>query len=196
MQPSISDADGDAMLRLQKGDDLALNEIMERWQQPLANYIFRFIGDQQEAIDLTQQTFVKVYESRLRYKPTAKFSTWLFSIATNLCRNFIRWRKRHPTESIEEAKEALPNSKLAHLPSETGSPSDHALSNETSNAVREAISTLPEDLREAILLFEYQDLSYQEIARISECSPKAVETRLYRAREILRKKLERFLKGK
>lgn len=97
------EADRDAMLRLKDGDDLALNELMTRWQLPLVAFIQRYIGNPTEALDLAQETFVRVYESRRRYKPTAKFSTWLFTIASNLCRNFFRWQGRHPAVSLDAA---------------------------------------------------------------------------------------------
>ena len=89
------------MQRLQAGDDLALNEIMGRWKQPLASYLLRQLGNHEDALDLTMETFVRVYESRRRYSPSARFARWLFTIATNLARNHVRWKERHPEVTLE-----------------------------------------------------------------------------------------------
>src|SRR5258707_12718365 len=82
------------MLRLKNGEDWILNELMTRWQQPLVAFIYRYIGRETEALDLAQETFVRVYATRHRYAVRGKFSTWLFTIAVNLCRNYLRWRQR------------------------------------------------------------------------------------------------------
>ena len=182
------------MLRLKSGDDLALNELMERWQKPLVGFILRYAGNEQDALDLAQETFVRVFESRDRYEPRSKFSTWLFAIATNLCRNLARWRERHPTVTLhgtgEEDDATLENT----LPATGDTPPDNAERKDLASAVREAIQTLPNDLKTVVLLFEYHEQGYEEIAASLGCSPKAVETRLYRARQFLREKLARWRK--
>src|SRR5438132_1428009 len=96
-----NDADIALMLRLAAGEDLALNELMMRWQQPLVSFIYRYVGNQTDALDLAQETFVRIFESRHRYRHYGKFSTWLFAIAANLCRNHFRWRERHPTIALD-----------------------------------------------------------------------------------------------
>lgn len=184
------------MLRLQSGDDGALNELMTRWQTPLIRFIYRYVGDQDEALDLAQETFVRIYQNRAGYRASAKFSSWLFTIASNLCRNSIRWKLRHPTVSLarEDDCNDNPADAMDALPGRDGeAPSDTAEQNETVRCVQESIQSLPHDLKTVVLLFEYEDLSYEEIAGTLSCSPKAVETRLYRARKILREKLERLL---
>jgi len=176
------------MCRLQSGEESALNELMNRWQQPLVGFICRYVGNEADALDLAQETFVRVYESRHRYKQTAKFSTWLFTIATNLCRNLFRWQKRHPTVTLDgETQDSVPL--IETLAATDDHPFTLADRKELAAAVRDSIQALPHDLRTTLLLFEYEDLSYEEIAVILECSMKAVETRLYRARNILRDKL-------
>src|SRR3981081_2974126 len=82
------------MPRLKSGEDSILNELMTRWQQPLVEFIYRYIRHETDALDLAQETFVRVYETRHRYTVQGKFSTWLFAIAANLCRNYLRWRQR------------------------------------------------------------------------------------------------------
>ncbi len=188
MADDSQNADQADMLRLKAGDDLALNALMTRWQLPLVSFIQRYVGNEAEALDLAQETFVRIFESRHRYKPNAKFSTWMFTIASNLCRNFFRWQKRHPAVPLDAP---VPNARSLSdsIESSAASPADAAERDEFSAAVREQIHALPHDLKTAILLFEYEDLSYQEIAGVLGCSTKAVETRLYRARKILRQKL-------
>lgn len=186
------DADIQTMLRLKGGEDLALNELMQRWQKPLVAFILRYTGNEQDALDLAQETFVRVFESRDRYEPQSKFSTWLFTIATNLCRNLARWRGRHPAVSLDRSADADTPTLGESLPAPGDSPSDNAERHDLACAVREAIQALPHDLRSTVLLFEYQELGYDEIASALNCTPKAVETRLYRARQILREALRRW----
>src|SRR5260221_13832105 len=111
-----ADPDAELMLRLKNGEDWILNELMTRWQQPLVAFIYRYIGRETEALDLAQETFLRVYATRHRYAVRGKFSTWLFTIAVNLCRNYLRWRQRRGeaasanlgTEDAQPA-ENLPN---------------------------------------------------------------------------------------
>lgn len=191
MDEAIPDSDVLAMRRLQAGEDLALNEIMGRWKQPLASYLMRQLGNQEDALDLTMETFVRVYESRHRYSPSARFARWLFTIATNLARNHVRWKERHPEIPLETDEEQSP---LEHLADDAPSAAQQMETKERAKAVRKAITDLPPDLRTAVLLFEYQGLSHAEIASVENCSAKAVETRLYRARQFLEQKLASWLK--
>ena len=191
MSSESQDTDLQLMQQLANGDDLALNALMRRWQKPLVAFIYRYVGTESDALDLAQETFVRVFESRHRYKQTGKFSTWLFTIATNLCRNFCRWQQRHPNVPLDapgcgkqgsgSLGEALADGAL--------NPAEQTERNSTVAAVKEQIHALPHDLKATLLLFQYEDLSYEEISRVLRCSPKAVETRLYRARNILRRAL-------
>ena len=186
--------DTQLMIRLQNGQETALNELMALWQTPLFRFICRYVGDRDEALDLAQETFVRVYQNRQSYRPSARFSSWLFTIASNLCRNHLRWGRRHPTVSLAREDDAGdgPADATDTLPSPNRGPSDCAERNDTARWVKESIQSLPHDLKTVVLLFEYEELSYEEIAGVLQCSPKAVETRLYRARKILREKLERL----
>lgn len=194
------DADVALMLALQRGQDSALNGLMQRWRGPLIAFFLRSTGRAEEAADLAQETFVRVYTSRARYQPSGKFSTWLFTIAANLARNFARWRGRHPTvelagaledgETAESAMERLslnpPPGAPDALPLEPGQALE---AEERARAVRAAIRSLPEDMREALILFTYHDLSYRDIAKIQGTREKNVENRLYRARVMLKERL-------
>lgn len=184
--------DSRLMRELQEGHDGALSELMSRWQAPLGSFVFRYMQSSADTSEVVQETFVRVYQSRARYRPTARFSTWLFTIAVNLCRNRARWRKRHPTVPLEftysDREGAL--SELEKRADENA-PTAHLLleKQERAGVVRAAIGELPHDLKTALLLFQFEHLSHQDIARVAGCSVKAVETRIYRARQQLKKKL-------
>ncbi len=182
------DDDIQLMQRLASGDDLALNTLMDRWSARLNGFLMNMTGQREVAIDLTQEAFVRLYKARNRYRPKGAFSTYLFSIAANLARNHARWKSRHPTLSIDAtAEDGRPLVSEACDPGQT--PDEHADSAERYREVREALRALPHDLREAISLFVYEGMSYVEIAGLAGCSSKAVETRIYRARQILKEQL-------
>ena len=194
MNEAGQDADLAAMIRLRDGDDLALNELMTRWQEPLVRFLYRYTASEQDALDLAQETFVRLYEHRAGFDGRGKFSTWLYTIAGNLCRNHARWKVRHPTVSMETQTSAQSDMTLGdQLPDKARTPAQDAAGHELADAVRDAIQALPDDQRTATILFEYEDQSHAEIAVVLGCSPKAVETRLYRARQFLRERLTRWL---
>jgi RNA polymerase sigma-70 factor (ECF subfamily) len=180
------------MSRLREGDDLALNEIMDRWKGRLTGYLIRLTGSEAIAVDLAEETFVRVYQNRFRYRPSGAFSTWLFAIASNLARQHLRWRLRHPTISVD-APAGASGSMLESVQAADPDPRARLDRAERAEAVRRAIGELAPDLREALILFTYEEMSYEQIAAIQRCSSKAVETRLYRARAVLRRKLARWL---
>jgi RNA polymerase sigma-70 factor (ECF subfamily) len=180
--------DSELMLRLKEGDDLALNTLMDRWSLRVTSFLYKMTGQRDIAIDLAQETFVKLYGARKRYKPQGTFSTYLFTIAANLGRNHARWRSRHPTVSLDATDDAgistMPEPVDPHQ-----SPAESAESSEKYRATQEALQALPHDLREAMVLFVYEGMGYSDIAALSGCTAKAVETRIYRARQILKEKL-------
>ena len=183
------DPDAELMLRLKGGEDGALNALMARWQQPLVAFIYRYVQDHAEALDLAQEAFVRVYETRSRYTARARFSAWLFTIAANLCKNYVRWRERHPVVPFgpPDREQEAPARGLS-TPAEA-TPSATLERSEAARLVQEAVAKLPHDLKTVVLLFEYHEFSYEDIAAALKCTPKAVETRLYRARKLLRRHL-------
>jgi RNA polymerase sigma-70 factor, ECF subfamily len=183
-----ADPDAELMLRLKNGEDSILNALMTRWQQPLVAFIYRYIGHQTDALDLAQETFVRVYETRHRYTVQAKFSTWLFAIAANLCRNHLCWRQRR-RESVPETRDTEEAELAEHVQSLDDSPDQAVMRSESISLIKVAIDKLPHDLKTATLLHEYQSLSYAEISSVLRCSEKAVEMKLYRARQLLRERL-------
>jgi RNA polymerase sigma-70 factor (ECF subfamily) len=183
-----ADPDAELMLRLKNGEDRILNELMARWQQPLVAFIYRYIGREAEALDLAQETFVRVYATRRRYTVRGKFSTWLFAIAANLCRNHLRWRRRRG-ESVPKTSDMEDAEFAERIQSLDDSPDQAAIRSESISLIKVAIDKLPHDLKTVILLYEYQSLSYGEISSVLGCSVKAIEMKLYRARHLLRERL-------
>ena len=181
------------MERLIAGHDAALNDLMERHAKPVFYFLCRMLGNEDDANDLAQETFVRVFKSRGSFRAEQKFSTWLFTIAANLARNHFRWRTRHPNISLDAENPETEQSLGSTLPANNPAPNEQALTAERAKAVRLAVSKLPEDLREAMVLCEWEERSVAEAAAILETTPKAVESRLYRARQILRARLKGWL---
>jgi RNA polymerase sigma-70 factor (ECF subfamily) len=181
------------MERLAAGHDAALNDLMERHSTPVFHFLCRMLNNEDDANDLAQETFVRVYRSRESFRTNEKFTTWLYTIAANLARNHFRWRSRHPNISLETESDAADQTLGSTLPANDPTPNEHALATERAAAVRKAVHELPEDMREAIVLCEWEEHSVAEAATILESTPKAIESRLYRARQLLRKKLEKWL---
>jgi RNA polymerase sigma-70 factor (ECF subfamily) len=189
-----ADPDAVLMLRVKRGDRAAFAELVERYKQPLFNFVFRTLRDETETEDVAQNTFLQVWKSRARYERTAKFSTWLFTIARNLCLNEIRRRSRHPAESLEETHAEHDDQpsrqyedKKIFLPTET------ALHGELAQKIEEALAGLPENQRTAILLCRQDELSYEEIAEVLDCSLSATKSLIHRGRELLKEKLKPYL---
>jgi RNA polymerase sigma-70 factor (ECF subfamily) len=181
------------MERLQRGHDAALNDLMERHAPGVFHFLCRMLGNEDDANDLAQETFVRVFRARASYRPAQRFSTWLFTIAANLARNHLRWRTRHPNVSLDAEAGPAEQTLAETLVNPGASPEEQTLAAERAAAVRRAVNELPADLREAIVLCEWEELSVAEAATVAQTTPKAIESRLYRARQILRGELKRWL---
>ena len=181
------------MTRLAAGHDAALNDLMERHATAVFHFLCRMLNNEEDANDLAQETFVRVFRARESFRPAEKFSSWLFTIAANLARNQIRWRSRHPNVSLDAETGAAEQTLASTLPSPESAPGEQLLAAERTAAVRAAVGQLPADLREAIVLCEWEEKSMAEAARILNATPKAVESRCYRARQILRERLKKWL---
>ena len=181
------------MERLAAGHDAALNDLMDRHAAPVFHFLCRMLGNEADANDLAQETFVRVFRARGNFRTGGKFSTWLYTIAANLARNQFRWRSRHPEVSLEAETPETGQTLSSTIPANAPLPSEQALAVERTNAVRTAVGKLPEDLREAIVLCEWEEHSVAEAAAILETTPKALESRLYRARKLLREQLKSWL---
>jgi len=181
------------MSQLAAGEDAALNDLMDRHASPVFHFLSRMLVNEDDANDLAQETFLRVFRARDSFRTNEKFSTWLYTIAANLARNHFRWRSRHPNISLEMEIRETEQTLGSTLPTNDPAPNETALAVERAAAVRTAVRRLPEDLREAIILCEWQECSVAEAAIILKATPKAVESRLYRARGILRERLKFWL---
>ncbi|HYP16500.1 MAG TPA: sigma-70 family RNA polymerase sigma factor [Opitutus sp.] len=195
----ISDpaTDRASLAALQQGDTTALNRLIARWQRPLLSYAYRYVQNSADAHDLVAGVFVRFYQQRTKLRADTNVSAWLFTALTNLCHNHHRWKRRHPTVPLDSPahSDRGPAAPTApELASELPGPGSALVEDEQQAAVRAAIAELPHDLRVAVLLHHYQDLSYREIAQIAGCSERGVETRLYRARQQLRRVLAPFIR--
>ncbi|MEI6193323.1 MAG: sigma-70 family RNA polymerase sigma factor [Verrucomicrobiota bacterium] len=189
------DPDAALMLRVKRGDRAAFVALVEKYKQPLHNFIHRTLRDEAEAEDLAQNVFLQVYKSRDRYKRTAKFSTWLFTIARNLCLNEIRRRSRHPAEALEEThSENEDQPQRQYEDRKVLLATDNVLHSELAGKIEEALAELPENQRTAILLCRQDELSYEEIAEVLDCSLSATKSLIHRGRETLKEKLKPYLR--
>lgn len=184
------------MERVQAGDEPALAALMERWELPVKAVIARLVLNTAEAEELAQETFVRLWQQRGKFRVGAEFRPWIFAIAVNLARNRLRWWRRRPAVALDEWTELRGEgadgggfAPLGRVANGQAVGAGRLEREELSAAVRDAIAELPGDQREALVLFEYEQLSHAEIAAVVGATPKAVETRIYRARERLRKSL-------
>jgi len=189
MTATSDEQDRSDMARLATGHDTAMDDLMSRHAERLYHYLLRMLQNETQASDLAQETFVRVYLSRAKFKPAHKFSTWLYTIATNLARDLQRQRVRHPSISFEAPREDSGQGFRELLADEKPSPVEMLDMEERAETVRVAVASLPDDLRAPLILSIYEEKSHAEIAEVLECTAKAVETRLYRARQHLRQRL-------
>lgn len=188
--------DHQLFVALQRGEDAALNRLIARWEQPLFAFAWRYLHHGADARDLVADTFVRLYQHRERLRPDTKLSAWLFTTLSNLCHNRHRWHRRHPTVSLDDPDLGPGGGEGG----EFGDPASRGTTfgtapleeDEAQAALHAAVDRLPHDLRVTILLHYFDRLPYREIAAITGCSERGVETRLYRARQRLRAELESF----
>jgi RNA polymerase sigma factor (sigma-70 family) len=173
------------MEALQNGDDHALATLMHRWELGVKAFLLRLGVPAADVEDVAQEAFVRLYQKRDRYRAGAAFKPWLLTVAGNLGRNRLRWRFRRREDSIEAMDDAQPGG-FDPVDTSARPASDLAEKANLARDVRKAVNALPDNLRQAVLCVELEDLSYAEAGQVMGCSSKAVETRLYRARELLR----------
>jgi len=192
---ALRDPDIRLMLRVRDDDDAAFAELVERFQHRLVAVMHHLVGSMHEAEDLAQEVFLRVYRIRKKYRPKAKFSTWLFTIANNLALNALRDRKRRPTLPLElresSTHDARPAENAAADLSET--PSAGLRHKELAEVIRLALDGLNERQRVAIVLNKFEDMNYAEIADVMGLSTKAVKSLLSRARTSLRETLRGYI---
>ncbi len=173
-------SDGELMHAVMKDDTTALAALIERWETRLLAFIFRYVQREAVARDLVQETFVRIYRNRDQFQADKAFSSWMFAIAANLCRNHQRWVSRHRETPLEPVLETA----------DPDTPADGIVMKEKQQRIAAAVQSLPHSLKIAVLLYYYEDCSYKDIAEITGCSIRGIESRLYRARKILLGKLK------
>ncbi len=179
---------------LQRGEDEGLNELMARHKEAVFRFIARYTQNEADAADLTEETFVKVYFNAQKFRAKARVKTWIFTIATNLCRDRYRKKKRHQHISLDSTESSgyeRPFEENLHQKEHTSA--QQAEFNEFTEAVEIGIGKLPHKLKAPFVLSVFEEHSHEECATILNCSPKAVETRIYRARKLLREWLSPHL---
>lgn len=193
---AATDPDAALMLRVKRGDMQAFETLAEKYKQPIVNLMYRMLHDLDEAEDLAQNVFIRVYQSAGRYEVSAKFSTWIFTIARRLCLNEIRRRARHPADSLDtnptEHEEQAPRQ---FADTKTFSPPEACLHEELAQKIEQALAQLPKKQRLAIVLCRQDELSYEEIARVLGCSVPATKSLIHRGRETLKEKLKPYLQS-
>lgn len=175
------------------GDEAAFAEIVNRYRNPLTNYLFRMLADYEEAVDLAQETFVRVYFALERYHTDYAFSTYIYRIATNLAISEIRKKKRRKLLSLTSFFQNEDNeTQEFHPPDEKSLPDEDLIEKERNRTIEKAIATLPDKYRAPIVLREIQELSYEEIAQILGLGLGTTKSRISRARGLLREKLKQY----
>jgi RNA polymerase sigma-70 factor (ECF subfamily) len=176
------------MLDVKAGDDRSFELLLRKYRTPLVNFLYRMIRDTATAEDLAQEVFLRVYRARKQYSPSAKFTTWLFRIATNLALNSVRDNRHRQLETSIDAP-ANDDEAPRELPARERRIDEHMVERDRVVIIRRAIAALPEKQRVAVLLHKYEEMDYGEIAKILECSESALKSLLFRAYETLRVQL-------
>jgi RNA polymerase sigma-70 factor (ECF subfamily) len=190
------DPDAALMLRVKDGDLQAFEELVQKYKHPIVNLMYRMLHDLDEAEDLAQNVFLRVFQSAGRYEVSAKFSTWIFTIARHLCLNEIRRRGRHPALSMESGQSDDQEQALRQYPDgKTSSPPQVFLQRELERKIQQALDALPEKQRLAIALCREEELSYEQIAAVLGCSLSATKSLIHRGRETLKEKLKPYLQS-
>ena len=186
LQTMMMRTDEDLVARSKTGDTDSFNQLVKRWERPIFALAYRTLGREQDARDVTQETFLRAFRALGGFKGDAKFSSWLYRIALNLCRDWMRKDRRTPVVAVPEGVE-MEQLAAEGGPSETVE--DLAARAELSGIVRTAMEQLSAEQRESIILKEYHGLTFQEIADLMKCPLSTVKTRVYQGLSTLRKEL-------
>lgn len=184
-------SDVQLMLEVKQGDETSFELLLQRYRTPLYHFLSRMMRDPAMAEDLAQEVFLRVYRARKDYKPSAKFTTWLFRIATNLALNAIRdGRSRQREDSLDDPQEGEDGQPMAfEVPDREPGAEQRLIERDRTAAIRRVVLALPEKQRAAVLLHKYHEMDYDEIARVLDCSVSALKSLLFRAYETLRVQL-------
>lgn len=179
--------DAQLMLRVREGDETSFALLLERHRGPVVNFLYRMVGNQAVSEELAQEVFFRVYKSRANYEPSAKFTTWLYRIATHLALNAIRnGKKERGQQSLDQE---LPDGRERQVADSTHTVEETMVAEVRVREIRAAIDALPEKQRAAVLMHKYQGLGYAQISKALDCSESATKSLLFRAYETLRGRL-------
>jgi RNA polymerase sigma-70 factor (ECF subfamily) len=181
--------DEELVARATAGDLDSFNQLVSRWERPIYALAYRTLGREEDARDVVQEAFLRAFRGLRGFKGEAKFSSWLYRITLNLCRDWVRRERRAPMVQVPEGTDPVDLADRQASPEE--SVEDLVARREMSRAVAQAMADLPEEQRSAILLKEYHGLTFQEIADMLDCPLSTVKTRLYQGLSVLRRRLER-----
>lgn len=186
--------DAEVMLRVGTGDDEAFRFLVEKFRRPIISFMYRSVGTQQVAEELAQEVFLRVYKSRQTYKADAKFTTWLYRIATNLGVNYARDTRHERPENVTNLDE--PDTETGQTPDladKTANVEEEILRRERLAAIKKKVEALPERQKMAVLMHKYQQMDYRQIADVLKLSESATKSLLFRAYETLRQELKEFV---
>ena len=188
-------SDVELMLAAGAGDEGAFGDLVSRHRDAIVNLTYRYLGNRADAEDLAQEVFLKVYRARQRYRPEAKFTTWLYRVAVNACLNEVRNRKHRPTHGAAPLTSGDEEGGFVPVLADTAaeSPAEATVRSELAAHVRAAVDDLPERQRLALLLNKFHGLSYEELARSLDMTIPGVKSLLVRARESVRQRIEPYL---
>ncbi|MGH9449883.1 MAG: RNA polymerase sigma factor [Terriglobia bacterium] len=187
------DSDLELMLRVRSGDAESFGVLLNRYRLPLVSYFARMVRDRALAEDLAQEAFLRVYQARQRYQPEARFTTWLYRIATNLALNALRDRKAGDAAALDEDESGV--SRVARIADKRVTAEEQLMLSDRERLIRRAVEALPERQRAAVILHKYQEVDYRQIGKILGLSESAVKSLLFRAYENLRVRLEPLFDG-
>lgn len=188
MSSFVASTDEELVARSRGGDLDSFNQLVLRWERPIYALAYRVIGREEDARDVCQETFLRAFRALGGFKGQAKFSSWIYRITLNLCRDWIRRERRQPVAQAPEGIDIVELAGETAVPAE--SVEDLVARREMGQAVARAMANLPEEQRTAIILKEYHGLTFQEIADLLECPLSTVKTRLYQGLSVLRRQLE------
>ena len=185
--------DAELMLRVKEGDHASFDLLLEKYRSPVIHFLYRMVQDYGVSEELGQEVFLRVYRSRATYEPTAKFTTWLFRIATHMALNWLRdGKKEKGQERLDDDSGLTPTRDVADRRPSV----EHTLVHQVRlDEVRRAVALLPEKQRAAVLMHKYEEMEYSQIAAVLSCSESAVKSLLFRAYETLRARLSHMAAG-
>jgi RNA polymerase sigma-70 factor (ECF subfamily) len=188
------DRDAQLMLRVRDGDEECFRVLLEKYRNPVIRFVYRMVQDRAVSEELAQEVFLRVYRSRATYEPTARFTTWLFRIATHMAINWLRdGRNERGQQRLDDGGDG--DMPVREVADRRPTVEQRMVDQTRLQEVRDAIAVLPEKQRAAVLMHKYEEMEYAQIAQILECSESAVKSLLFRAYESLRSRLAHMSRG-